>query len=125
MLHSPSWLATVSAFVIFTLSYYNLNQQFHDGRKSDAERYVTEKENWIRTAVESPVEGEFNGEALRDLCDKTKWLPGLVMSCSGIDGGFGNVRNELLNCVRYSIEAGGTSSAPLYKAQLTTKQEVS
>ena len=46
---------------------------------------------------------------LARLCqDDTTWVPGLVFMCNNNSGGIGNIRNFILTCLRYAIEAGAT-----------------
>ena len=56
----------------------------------------------VRTAIDDPI--DFS--PLRELCDKTVWQEGVVLQCYRVTGGMGNIRNIILNCVRYAIEAG-------------------
>ncbi len=42
------------------------------------------------------------------LCAETTWVPGLVFMCDNNSGGIGNIRNFVLTCLRYAIEAGAT-----------------
>ncbi|KAI1855433.1 hypothetical protein JX266_000298 [Neoarthrinium moseri] len=41
--------------------------------------------------------------------ETTAWVPGLVFLCDNNSGGPGNIRNYILTCVRYAVEAGATS----------------
>lgn len=51
-------------------------------------------------------EGEFIGWPLQRLCNETQWVPGLIFVCDNNSGGIGNIRNFILTCIRYAIEAG-------------------
>lgn len=53
-----------------------------------------------------------DSDAIRDLCSKTEWNKGLVFTCNGSGGGIGNLRNSILNCVRYAIAAGAAMTLP-------------
>lgn len=44
----------------------------------------------------------------RVCAETTRWTPGLVFVCDNNSGGIGNIRNFILTCVRYAIEAGAT-----------------
>lgn len=50
--------------------------------------------------------------AIRSVCDETSWNNGLVFTCDESIGGIGNVRNSILNCVRYTIAAGAAMVLP-------------
>ncbi|TGO39722.1 hypothetical protein BHYA_0049g00580 [Botrytis hyacinthi] len=44
---------------------------------------------------------------LRALCEKTEWNPDkVIFTCNNSIGGVGDIRNSILNCVRYAISAG-------------------
>jgi hypothetical protein len=66
-----------------------------------------QKEMFIEQTLNSSIDGDYDGRALSELCMKTNWTEGLIFSCYGLEGGLGNVRNIFLNCIRYTIEAGG------------------
>ncbi|KAK6334851.1 hypothetical protein TWF718_010296 [Orbilia javanica] len=49
-----------------------------------------------------------NFTSLRQLCDSTKWQRHVYFTCTHNLGGLMNVRNMVLNCVRYAIAAGAS-----------------
>ncbi|KAF8849433.1 hypothetical protein BDZ45DRAFT_235814 [Acephala macrosclerotiorum] len=50
--------------------------------------------------------------AIKSVCAKTAWNPGLIFTCDSPSGNFAEVRNSILHCVRYSIAAGGSLVIP-------------
>ncbi|ORY66078.1 uncharacterized protein BCR38DRAFT_310642, partial [Pseudomassariella vexata] len=46
---------------------------------------------------------------LKRVCAEATFVPGLVFICDNNSGGPGNIRNFILTCVRYAIEAGATA----------------
>ncbi|KAK4206692.1 hypothetical protein QBC37DRAFT_444918 [Rhypophila decipiens] len=56
----------------------------------------------------SRVDAPFVSWPLARVCKETTWNPGVVFICDDNSGGIGNIRNYLLTCVRYAIEAGAT-----------------
>jgi hypothetical protein len=62
--------------------------------------FIEEASNW-------DIDGPFNNTALHNLCAGKSWREGLHFKCAPAFGGVGNVRNIVLTCVRYAIEAGG------------------
>ncbi|KAI4868629.1 hypothetical protein F4820DRAFT_99984 [Hypoxylon rubiginosum] len=47
---------------------------------------------------------------LRRVCaEETTYVPGLTFICDSNSGGPGNIRNYVLTCVRYAVEAGATA----------------
>jgi hypothetical protein len=70
---------------------------------------TSEKEQFIEKIMSTEIDGPFNSAPLEELCAKTVWQEGLVMSCEATrGGGMGNIRNVFIDCVRFVIEAGGT-----------------
>lgn len=57
----------------------------------------------------SSLEAPFITYPLGRVCRETKFVPGLVFLCDNNSGGPGNIRNYILTCLRYAIEAGSTS----------------
>lgn len=54
-------------------------------------------------------EAPFISWPLARVCNEiTTWTPGLVFICDNNSGGIGNIRNFILTCIRYAIEAGAT-----------------
>ncbi|TVY58986.1 hypothetical protein LSUE1_G008721 [Lachnellula suecica] len=52
--------------------------------------------------------GEYVGWPLERVCKETKWTDGLAYVCDNNSGGIGNIRNFILTCIRYAIDAGAT-----------------
>jgi hypothetical protein len=72
---------------------------------------MSEKEQFIEKILGTEIDGPFNANPLAELCVKTQWQEGLVMSCEATrGGGMGNIRNVFIDCVRLVIEAGGKNS---------------
>ena len=66
------------------------------------------KSKWIEVALTTEIDDPLDLSPLQELCNKTNWRKGLVFECPRPAGGVGLVRNKVLNCIRYTIEAGGT-----------------
>lgn len=57
----------------------------------------------------STADASFISWPLARVCaEVTTWTPGLVFVCDNNSGGLGNIRNFILTCLRYAIEAGAT-----------------
>jgi GDP-fucose protein O-fucosyltransferase len=54
---------------------------------------------------------------VRTVCEEKTWTPGLVFTCDRSFGGVGNVRNTILNCVRWAMQAGGGLVIPRIAAR--------
>ena len=60
----------------------------------------------------SAPDAPFVAWPLARVCSENKrWTPGLVFICDNNSGGIGNIRNFILTCLRYAIEAGATGVA--------------
>lgn len=53
-------------------------------------------------------DGKYVGWPLEQLCKETEWVPGLTFVCDNNSGGIGNIRNFILTCIRYAIDAGAS-----------------
>ncbi|KAI3401822.1 hypothetical protein diail_8200 [Diaporthe ilicicola] len=57
----------------------------------------------------SAADAPFIAWPLARVCSENKrWTPGLVFICDNNSGGIGNIRNFILTCLRYAVEAGAT-----------------
>jgi len=50
--------------------------------------------------------------AIKSVCGDTQWNSSIVFTCDNSVGGIGNIRNSILNCVRYTISAGAALVVP-------------
>lgn len=57
--------------------------------------------------METEIDDPLDNTPLWELCNGKQWRKGLIFDCPRPAGGVGNVRNKVLTCVRYAIEAGG------------------
>lgn len=53
-----------------------------------------------------------DSDHVRTMCSLTNWNPHIIFTCDNSFGGVGNVRNSILNCVRYAISAGASLVVP-------------
>ncbi|KAF2968799.1 hypothetical protein GQX73_g4755 [Xylaria multiplex] len=79
----------------------------------------------ISPADLSSARAPFIAWPLRRLCteqvESNSLVPGLVFLCDNNSGGPGNIRNYILTCVRYAIEAGATGlQIPRIRARSTS-----
>lgn len=89
---------------------------------SDDEQATQSKHEFIQAASAWEIDGPFNDKPLRDLCMSKSWQPGLVFKCDDAFGGVGNIRNIILTCIRYAIEAGGETTASVRIPGTCTKR---
>jgi len=85
------------------------------------------KAAFIREAADWEIDGSFDQRPLHGICAAAKWRPGLIVDCQASFGGVGNVRNTMLTCVRYAIEAGGWFSPHVpssWETQLTSSSNI-
>jgi hypothetical protein len=67
---------------------------------------------FIEEAMAHDIDGSWDNRTISALCQSRIWVDGLIIKCDAPEGGVANVRNVVLNCVRYAIEAGGASYSP-------------
>ncbi|KAH8204377.1 hypothetical protein TruAng_001428 [Truncatella angustata] len=63
----------------------------------------------LQTIDLSSPSSPFIAWPLARVCAEATFVPGLVFICDNNSGGPGNIRNYILTCLRYAIEAGSTS----------------
>lgn len=69
----------------------------------------------------SKADAPFISWPLERVCNEsTTWAPGIVFVCDNNSGGIGNIRNYILTCFRYAIEAGATG---IVLPQIRTRSE--
>jgi hypothetical protein len=68
---------------------------------------IGQKASFIEIALDTEIDDPIDLTDLQALCVKSKWKEGLIISCGTPYGGISPIRNIVLNCVRYAIEAGG------------------
>ncbi|KAI3399780.1 hypothetical protein diail_5576 [Diaporthe ilicicola] len=51
-------------------------------------------------------------ESIRSVCRQTQWNESLVFTCNESFGGIGNIRNSVLLCVRFAMQAGAALVLP-------------
>ncbi|KAK3901713.1 hypothetical protein C8A05DRAFT_34600 [Staphylotrichum tortipilum] len=69
----------------------------------------------------SKADSPFISWPLARVCaESTAWAPGVVFVCDNNSGGIGNIRNYILTCVRYAIDAGASG---LVLPQISTRSE--
>ncbi|ESZ98647.1 hypothetical protein SBOR_0885 [Sclerotinia borealis F-4128] len=64
---------------------------------------------FIQKALRTDIDGPFDDSTLTEVCENIEWREGLIFQCEAPYGGVANIRNVLLNCFRYALEAGATS----------------
>ena len=72
------------------------------------------KSAFIDSISATEIDGPFDNSNLIELCASRKWVEGLIFKCEAYGGGIVEARNVVLNCLRFAIEAGGSSSSPLH-----------
>lgn len=72
------------------------------------------KSAFIDSISATGIDGPFDNSSLIELCASRKWVDGLIFKCEAHGGGIVEARNVVLNCLRFGIEAGGSSPSPLH-----------
>lgn len=71
------------------------------------------RKQFVNTALANDIyTTHYDGAAVRKLCGEAKWRDDRVVECNRLAGGIGNMKINLLGCVRFAIEAGGKEKAP-------------
>ncbi|OBT49947.1 hypothetical protein VE04_09510, partial [Pseudogymnoascus sp. 24MN13] len=56
--------------------------------------------------------GFVQSTALRDICDAVEWNNELIFTCDNNSGSVADVKNSILNCLRFTIAGGGRRVTP-------------
>ena len=67
---------------------------------------------FVNSLSATDIDGPYDNSTLVKLCRSREWKKGLIFRCEAPSSGLVERRNVMLNCLRFGIEAGGTS--PLY-----------
>lgn len=104
-----SKLAIILFLVLFTGYYVFSRPEITQADYHEIYRVAVsgKKAAFVEAALETEIDGPIDNSALVELCKRKIWTPGLIFNCESPSGGVGNVRNVVLNCIRYAIEAGG------------------
>lgn len=70
---------------------------------------TTKKTYFVEKAMNTCIDDPWDYQPITSLCANTVWRKGLTIICGPPRGGVGNLRNVVVNCIRYAIEAGGNS----------------
>lgn len=93
------------------LYFHVAEDPFHGTRK-----FINLHPQAPQSNATSPIDAfdflPLDSEAIRSICADTEWDPALVFTCSESVGGIGNIRNSILNCVRFAISAGAALVEP-------------
>jgi hypothetical protein len=109
MLTSPRLLQLLKIVVPFVVAVWLLASTISYRTAYDGltRHFQDEKELFISDFLSHEIDGPFDGQPIAELCASKQWTPGLFLSCDPPAGGFGQVRNAHLNCVRFAMEMGG------------------
>ena len=100
----------LAASTILLIAYFLfLRDETHDYHQLYRVAVSGKKAAWVEAALKTEIDGPYDNSTLVTLCNSKEWIDGLIFKCDIPAGGVVNVRNVILNCVRYAIEAGGTS----------------
>lgn len=102
---------------------YRLRHQITDfaipGQKGS---WTTRRQFVDRVLANDFYTTQYDGAAVRELCGEAKWRDDRIVECHGLAGGIGNMKIDLLGCVRFAIEAGGRGDhSPFNRGSLLTE----
>ncbi|RDW85377.1 hypothetical protein BP5796_03702 [Coleophoma crateriformis] len=90
-----------------------------DRQTEELEKY---RDEFIKIISETSLR-PFNAKPIQDYCRTVQWHNDLVFDCSNLMGGEGNLRSQLLHCVRHAMLAGAALVLPKIpiRAQIQSK----
>lgn len=81
----------------------------HVAWSTDANQPLVDQDAEVQSIFDFPP---VNAESIKSICADTQWNQSVVFTCDKSVGGIGNIRNSILNCVRYAISAGASLVMP-------------
>ncbi|KAK4174075.1 hypothetical protein QBC36DRAFT_244141 [Triangularia setosa] len=95
--------------LMWLIGYMISDQPAYD---SVVRQFRSERDVFIANFLDYEVGGQLDGTSISELCASKTWTPGLMLSCDPQSGGFGQVKDAHLNCIRFAIEAGAELVLP-------------
>lgn len=118
---SPILRAIATIALLTLIAYYTYEStKAHIIIKDIIGGSVDARTAWIEKSFASDIDGTFDGKAIKLLCGRKRWEHRVAISCGRIQGGVGNVRNVVLTCLRFAIEAGGDFVIPTIQSRSET-----
>ena len=122
------WILVAYTQVAHLQLQLDSKESLEDGSRDDVTNLS--KHDFINAAISSAVEDGFDNSHISAMCNDQEWDDTVVFTCRGIIGGIGketptpitplgnsrrigNIRQELLHCIRYSISAGAGLILPV------------
>ncbi|TVY37080.1 hypothetical protein LOCC1_G007119, partial [Lachnellula occidentalis] len=119
--HTPKLVIIILAVLSFAYLFSRKEITQADYHEIYRTAVSGKKAAFVEKVLETEIDGAIDNSTLVELCKRKVWTPGLIFNCEAPKGGVANVRNVILNCVRYAIEAGATSFVvPEIKSRGTT-----
>ncbi|KAH6714165.1 hypothetical protein BKA61DRAFT_674777 [Leptodontidium sp. MPI-SDFR-AT-0119] len=85
----------------------------HAEWKEDTRIERWSKEEFISQAMSSAIQDDFDYGYIAQMCEEQQWDDSIVFECQNLIGGIGNLRQEILHCIRYAIDAGAGLVLPV------------
>ena len=89
---------------VFTIKFLSSRPP---SRYYDAIGHAIHGPSFLEIAQGTQIDDPYDLGPLRELCASTNWTEGIIFSCGYPSGEVAEVRNTILNCIRYAIAAGG------------------
>lgn len=109
-----AWLKAVTLLWFWAAIFYEYPNLIPFDGAARIKTLTAPAEEPIRPATSpNPTSSQPLGqEAINAVCNQTAWNESLVFTCNESYGGIGNIRNSVLHCVRYAIQAGASLVLP-------------
>ncbi|KAL3417477.1 hypothetical protein PVAG01_10487 [Phlyctema vagabunda] len=69
------------------------------------------RDNFIKAVSDSNWR-TFDPAPIQEICSRQKWKHDLVFRCGNVEGGWGNLHNMMLFCIRFAMMSGGGLVVP-------------
>ncbi|KAL2069416.1 hypothetical protein VTL71DRAFT_14095 [Oculimacula yallundae] len=102
-------------FELVRIRNYDFQMDETNGWEDDMMGVTWSEEEFITQAMSSAIEDDFDHGYIADMCAAQEWDDTVVFECQNLIGGIGNLRQEILHCIRYAIDAGAGLILPVIK----------
>ncbi|KAG9240319.1 hypothetical protein BJ878DRAFT_526763 [Calycina marina] len=117
------YLVATTLLIFLYCQLRNTHYRLHTTSPFDG-RVTTPKlsKDDLMLAVTKVARGDdFDDTSIQELCEAQRWDDTVVFSCHNLIGGIGNIRQEILHCIRYAIDAGAGIIIPVINKRSDNK----
>jgi len=106
----PSVYGVISLTILIPLYY--VSWQYHTAHAPSSRATRPPSTDFVADWLDVHLVEGFNPSAVEAYCNTTEWRPNLVFNLENANGGYGNIRGNMLDFLFFAIEAGASIMLP-------------